>query len=247
MSIAIWANSKDVPGVVCNDARLTDRNKIKWPWSDRPTTNADRIYGQAGWDVGINFLSLDSLASQLETLVLPTYVSGGGRRILPGEIGRLAIHAHGGSGTIYINGQDSPTKLTPETIPTPEINTFIHRIGLMTVDDTINPAVVLFVGCVAGAGKSGTALLLRLSEIWPNRKVVGFVSLGYVQAGAMARKGEGCNEPGMRDSTKLSPGDADDYAGQFWADLDKWPWASETSPRAKVAYNGYIVAGRQWL
>src|SRR5262249_9448250 len=145
------------PGVVCPDARLTDRSKSKWPWSDRPTTTSDQIYGQAGWDLGINFVSLDDLAGQLETLVVPKFVPGGGGKASRGDIRRLAIHAHGASGTIFVNGQDSPTKLTADAIP--ELAKTLKRIGLMTPDDSRNPAVIMFPGCLAAMGKAGTKLL----------------------------------------------------------------------------------------
>ncbi|MFN7993491.1 MAG: hypothetical protein U0Q18_07815 [Bryobacteraceae bacterium] len=244
MSVTIWANSKDVPGVVCRDARLSNRDKIRWPLADRPISSTDQVYGQAGWDVGLNYMSIDDLAGQLETLVLPKYVPGGGHRIERGGIRRLAIHAHGTSGTIFINGQDAPVKLTAETVQS--LQKGLVRIGLMTPDDAKNPAVILFPGCLAGSGKGGTKLLIALSKVWPDRKVVGFVSLGYAPGGSMARSGEACNEPGMRDTTAIFQGEADRDAGRFWPDLTKWPWASETSPRAKVAYNGDIVVGKQW-
>ena len=60
----------DVPGKVCTNARLKGSN-LKYPTG---TTS-----GQAGWDVGINFISLSDLATQLKN------------KFKRGEISRLAI------------------------------------------------------------------------------------------------------------------------------------------------------------
>jgi len=242
--ISVWANSKDVPGVVCKDARLTDKTITQWPWSDRPITTTDQLYGEAGWDVGINFLAVEDLAGQLETLFVPKYVNGGGRRITRGEIKRLSIHAHGNEGVILINGKSSKVTLTAESIQ--DLQTPLNRIGLMTPDDSKNPAVILFQGCLAASGKSGTRLITALSKIWPNRKVVGFVTLGFAPGGDMYRSGEHCNEPGMRATLESNPGAADKAAGKYWGDLKSWPWASENAPSAKVALNGKLIAGLQF-
>ena len=116
----------------------------------------------------------------------------------------------------------------------------------MTPDNPSNPAVILFVGCLAGSGRAGTDLLIALSRVWPNRKVVAFATLGYAPGGAMSRSGEHCTEPGMRDTTALYPGEADRDAGRYWGDLTVWPWATETSPQAKVAMNQTIIRGANW-
>jgi hypothetical protein len=268
MSVTVWANSKDLPGVVCRDARLTDRTKTKVLWSGRPVTTQDQLYGQAGWDVGLTFTSLEDLAGHLEKLEIPKYVAGGGSYIQPGDIRRLAIHAHGAPGTIFINGVDSAVRLTLKTIHDEKIHKQLDRIGRLTLDSAVantrafaeamkkrkdaavppplEPAVILFVGCIAGAGPDGTKLLCELSKLWPNRKVVGFVMLGYAPGGAMKRKDEGCNEAGMRDTTSPLAGEADRDAPKYWADLKTWPWASEASPRAKVAFLGKLIKGQEW-
>ncbi|MBI4527156.1 MAG: hypothetical protein HY695_25450 [Deltaproteobacteria bacterium] len=242
MAFNIWANSRDVPGVVCSDARLTDRSRTQWPWADRPITTRDQLYGQAGWDIGINFLSLHNLASQLGSLSIPDELPQAGRTVRRGEIQRLAIHAHGSSGTIFINGQgEGRANLTARTVSS--FHSDLNQIGLMTSNSETNRAVILFVGCLAGGGQSGTDLLLELSRIWPQRKVVAFASLGYAPGGEMYRSGDACTEPGMRDTTAVFPGEADQTAGQNWGNLTTWPWASETSPRAKVALNQRIIQG----
>jgi hypothetical protein len=244
MPVTVWTSSRDVPGIVCEDARLTDRSRRSWPWQDRPITTVDQIYGQAGWDVGVNFLDIGDLLTKLTTLMLPAYVAGASRRIRRGEIRRLAIHAHGVSGTIFINGQRAATSLSASTVGS--LHTELHGIGLMTPDDAQNPAVILFPGCLAGQGADGTALLIALSRVWPNRRVVAFATLGYAPGGDMSRTGAHCTEPGMRDTTALFPGEADRNAGRYWGNLRDWPWASETSPRAKVAINERLIAGSEW-
>lgn len=244
MSVNVWANSRDVPGYVCSDARLTERSEIHIPFMDRPLAVGDRLYGQAGWQIGVNFRDLADLARQLKTLPLPSYLPGGGRPIRHGEIQRLAIHAHGAAGTIFINGQDDARTLTAQTVNANHAH--LHEIGLMTPDSPSNPAVILFVGCLAGGTRSGTELLIALSRVWPNRKVVAFATLGYAPGGRMLRSGQGCSEPGMRDTNALYPGEADANVGRYWEDLASWPWASESSARAKVALNGAIILGANW-
>jgi hypothetical protein len=238
-----------VPGIVCADARLTDRQRSGF--FSRSISSSDQLYGQAGWHIGVNFLNLADLASRLSNIEMPEYlearVGGGcssprGRRLRNGELTRLAIHAHGVSGSLFINGRGK-TPLAPNTLE--QFSGQLKTIGLLTPNDKNDPAVILLVGCLAGSGSAGTALLTGLSRKWPNRKVVGFATLGFAPGGAMARGGR-CSEPGMRDTTALFPGEADATAGQHWGNLQTWPWASENSPRAKVAFNGAIVRGDQW-
>jgi hypothetical protein len=242
MSVNAWANGPNTPGYVCTDARLTNRGVSRWPWQGRALTTVDQDYGQAGWDIGFNYSGLSDLATQLSSLSRPDWVPGSGT-IGRGEIRRLAIHAHGNAGTLHVNGTPGPS-LTARTVPS--MHPDLHRIGLMTPDDAAYPAVILLVGCVAAQGREGTALLTALSRVWPNRKVVGFATLGYVAGGEMLRRGAGCTEAGMRDTTALHAGEADDLAGRYWHNRTDWPWASETSPRAKVALNGGITLGAQW-
>jgi hypothetical protein len=235
MSVNVWTSQGDIPGRICKDARLTDREKSLFL---RNIATEDKLYGQAGWDLGINFLKISDLAGQLESLVLPN------REPVKGKIRRLAINTHGNQGVIFINGLSDPVALTAKTVPS--LKAHLVRIGLMTPDDSTNNAVILFVGCLAAQGKDGSDLLIELSKVWPNRKVVSFITLGYGPGGAMSRAGEQCTEPGMRDTTTTDPGGADKLAGKLWNDLSKWPWASENSPRAKVALNSKIIRGAQW-
>jgi len=242
MSVNVWANGPRTPGFVCTDARLTDRSVSTWPWQDRPVTTTDQDYGQAGWDIGINYGSLSDLATKLWGMSRPDWVPGTGT-IGRGEVRRLAIHAHGNAGQLHVNGFPG-TSLTAATVPA--MSGDLNRIGLMTPDDPASPAVILLVGCVAGQGREGTALLQALSRAWPNRKVVGFATLGYVAGGDMLRRGASCTEAGMRDTNALYAGEADATAGRYWHNRTDWPWASESSPRAKVALNGTITVGAHW-
>jgi len=241
MSVNVWANGPGTPGYACVDARLTKRGDWSWPWQDRPVTTQDQDYGQAGWDIGLNYKGLGDLSAQLTTLKRQDWTPGKGSSIQQGEVRRLAIHAHGNAGMLHVNGQGGPS-LTAKRIPSMQAD--LSRIGLMTVNDAAAPAVILQVGCVAAQGKEGTALLTELSRLWPNRKVVGFWTLGYVAGGEMKRRGADCTEAGMRDTTALFSGQANDHAGEYWHDLKTWPWASESSPQSKVAFNGALVSGR---
>ena len=242
MPVNVWANGPGTPGFVCSDARLTDRSVHPWPWQDRGITMVDQDYGQAGWDIGFNYSGLHDLATQLSALSRPAWVGAGGR-IGRGEVRRLAIHAHGNAGQLHVNGTPGPSLTAASVV---SMHSDLYSIGLMTPDDRTNPAVILLVGCVAGQGRDGTALLRALSREWPNRKVVGFATLGYVAGGEMLRAGAHCTEAGMRDTNALYAGEADATAGRYWRSRADWPWASETSPRAKVALNDVIILGAHW-
>jgi hypothetical protein len=198
----------------------------------------DQDHGQSGWQIGLNFTTLNDLANQLSTMVRPGWVAGTGT-IGRGEIRQLAIHSHGNAGILLVNGRDG----TPLTATSSGMHGDLHRIGLMTPDDRANPAVILLVGCLAGRGAEGTALLTALSRVWPNRLVVAFATLGYVAGGAMKRNGEFCTEPGMRDTDAVNPGEADRTLPGHWTGRAAWPWASEASTHAKVALNGAITRG----
>ncbi len=240
MTVNVWANGPGTPGYACVDARLTDRKNSNWFWEDRAVLTADQDYGQAGWDLGLNYKGLGDLVAQLTQLKRQKWTPGNGSTIQQGEIRRLAIHAHGNAGMLHVNGQGG-NSLTAKTISSMQSD--LVRIGQMTVSDAANPAVILLVGCVAAQGKEGNALLTGLSTLWPNRKVVGFWTLGYVAGGEMKRGGSDCTESGMRDTDALYAGQANDHAGKLWKDLNAWPWAGEGSPHAKVAFNGAIISG----
>lgn len=243
MTVNVWANGPGTPGYACEDARLTDRSKSNWPWQDRAVLSQDQEYGQAGWDLGVNYKGLGDLAAQLTQLKRQKWTPGTGSVVQAGEIRRLAIHAHGNAGMLHVNGEGG-VSLTAKTIAS--MQSELTRIGAMTVTDAGNPAVILLVGCVAAQGKEGTALLVELSKLWPNRRVVAFGTLGYVAGGAMKRSGDACTEAGMRDTTALYAGEGNKLASRYWSDMKTWPWASEDSPRAKVALNGVITRGAQW-
>jgi hypothetical protein len=240
MTLAIWSQAPDVPTTVCEDARLDGGGA----GLGYPLGNAK---GQAGWDMGLQFKDLAHLADRLSRApaATPSHTCGNWvRRCAPiqrGQVTRLGTHAHGLPGRIYFGGRGQ--KALDET----NIDDFaadLEAIG-RSLDSR---ASVLVMGCLAGAGKPGTKLLERLSgHYWPGRTVVAFATIGFVSGGDMLRRGEFCAEPGMRDTDNRSPAlswaqQQADY-GPIWKDLKRLPWASETSPHAKVAVDGRVVRG----
>ncbi len=244
-SVHIWANCFDVPIRVCQDARLRDREG--WdPFSSGPLlSRTDQLYGQAGWHIGLEFVGLDQLAEQLERLVLPDYVTRRPRPIRRGELRRLAINTHGNKGVAFVAGYERPRDVPLHQGTFSRYHAALHRIGLLTPRD--GTGIIYLMGCIAGQDREGTELLLRLSRIWPNRRVVGFISVGYAAGGEMWRRGAHCTEPGMRDTRSphsAGPGSAQERAwGSRWRNLRELPWASEHSPSAKVALNGELIRG----
>jgi hypothetical protein len=241
-TVSVWAASGDVPMNVCEDARLRKesdgfKSDVKeFLGFSSPFANGDTPRGQAGWEVGINYTSnFHQLATTLALDVAPKQ----------GKIRRLAIHAHGLPGQVFVNGSNRPPL---------ELNTLEgYKADLALIRDSLAPdAVVLFVGCLAGQGKAGDAFLMEVSRLLPGRKVVAFETIGFAPAGKLQeRAGENCTEPGMRD-TDAPDGSHDPLVARqraaawapLWNRLDLLPWASETSPHAVVARNGVIIQQR---
>jgi hypothetical protein len=237
----------DVPTTPDEDARLHDDNgdlvkDIKYP--------AGLKRGQAGWDLGINVGNIDQLLEKLRSAKQPKWL--GGAKVGPGSITRLGIMAHGAPGRIQIYGSTNQKVMLDADVLAGGASRVKDRM-LELEPYLAADATVLFVSCRAGFGESGTQLLLRLSQLWPGRKVVAFWTIGYVSVAKMARKGwfvGGTTEAGMRDTEGIS--EAVTVAGkakelfeleieQNWGDMRRFPWASESSLHARVARNGRIV------
>lgn len=248
MGYNLWADTPDVPNTVAEDARLRDRDAgffddavlmamQKWSYPDGPR------YGQAGWDVGMHFTSLDDLVNKIETTELPDYLKDNDSDKYLGDyhIQRLAIHAHGLPGKVFVNGVKN-TPLTADNYFQAPFKDPLEKLKKHLTDY----CPILFMGCQAGAGSEGTRFLKEMSlALGPHRPVVAFVTLGFVFP-EQKRGGAGIEcEPGMRDTMNSSECGGDEKCqwrnyGQFYKDMSKLPWASEKSPRARVATNGLI-------
>ena len=101
-----------------------------------------------------------------------------------------------------------------------------------------------------GQGDAGTRLLVALSRVWPGRRVVGFSTVGYRHPGEMGRRGEACELPGMRDTDAPAYIFADRLRfDRQWSDFEAMPWASESSPHAKIVVDGRVThcpTGELW-
>jgi len=233
--ISLWAYHQGF-GTICRDARLGggDKSKLGYPEGTGQ--------GQAGWQMAVKFANARDLANQLMAgLKTPAFFCGNWVRdcdpIQRGEIKRLAILAHGLMGEVLING---PDKLPLNVKNISDFHDDLSNIGLFTDKGS----TILFMGCLAAQGPRGTELLQAVSGIWPGRNIVGFTTLGYRHPGAMARSGGACEEVGMRDTdsiTSMLPGQSLKEFDPYWSDFSKLPWASETSPHAKVVLNGVVV------
>lgn len=244
--ISVWAAAPDVPIFPCFDARLNGEDtKITYP-------NGTNL-GQAGWDMGINYINLKDLADKLKRnpMEIPSHVCGKeecDRVLKKGQIYRLAINAHGNTGEIRINGK------TKEAVTSANIDKFredLHDVGLAVSE---YGGTILLMNCVAGRGKEGSKLLKALSNIWTGRKVVGFITIGFAWGARMKRPGTGCTEAGMRATHSIASLEEREHRSN-WNDLNILPWAWEhvklqrtdrqgndhMVPVAKIALNGSII------
>jgi hypothetical protein len=228
-TITVWAETGDIHGNVCADARLRSDDSKTLATSDTPR-------GQAGWEMGIRYGNdLNGLVRKLMEITRTQ-----------GKIRRLAIHAHGEPGKVYVNGLSQPP-LSIETMQ--QFEAILTLLRPCLTDD----AVVVFAGCLAGQGEHGDELLKEVSRRLPGRQVVAFETIGYAPGGkTQTRVGDDCTEPGMRDTDAPGGGgtggkvqfERETRWGQAWNNLEALPWASEFSTHAVVARGGHIIRQR---
>jgi hypothetical protein len=236
--LAVWAEHVRATLSVCEDARLEGgaNRLIAYPGG---TTR-----GQAGWQLAVRFSTPARLADHLEAAKIPKFYGDRGaddELIGPGRITRLAINAHGGPGVVDVgeNVNDLAGQLTVLTIPS--VRGALNRIGAMLAPG----APVIFMGCNAGQRSGGDGLLTALSLVWGGHEITAFTTIGYSEGGKQIRHGEGCDNPGMRDTDERfessSQAEEDRKFGPIWNDLTKLPWAHERSRHAKSALNGMLT------
>ena len=232
-NINVWAYHADF-GALCRSAGLGDGGGLTYPGGNQQ--------GQAGWHVAVRFQNLHELSMRLVGLPMPREFCGNWFSdcdpIRAGEVVRLAILAHGDQGgKVAVNGRAATNLLTADTVASCHAD--LHAIGLAT---RTRGSTIILMGCLAGQGSSGTSLLRALSRVWPGRSVVGFSTVGYRHPGAMKRTGDACELPGMRDTDATAYIFANPPAwDRLWSNFARLPWASDTSPHAKVVCNGVVT------
>src|SRR5579871_228512 len=217
----IWAFSKNVPDKTCEDARLLGGGtNLPFPAGDD--------HGQAGWDIGLMFNTIGDLSEKLRVAM----------KTRDDRITRLAINVHGTPGGI---DADSIGKIYNFTDLWNRYSSPLVFINHMLEGG----APVLIMGCQVAAGDVGAAFLSDMSQyVFPGHKVIGFTTIG--ESLRQYRRGEYCSEPGMRDTPYDTPSEGSPLIKeQREKEVLTLPWASETSPHAKVALNGKIIAGAE--
>jgi hypothetical protein len=243
--VNIWANCQDTPSYVCTNASIY-RDMYYHP----------DLVGQGGWNWGINFSNLADLNRQLAAGP-PARVCGrwSGTCELPAwSVQRFALQCHGLAGEFFINQAPRPGTLHSASrvgLRADNLHTFAPHLA--PIHALLHHDSYLFLmGCLSGQGSDGTALVIGLSQLMYPARVVAFTTVGAAHGGQQGRRSEqgmrgvdqrGCTEPGMRDTANTSPslyGTSVDY-GPIWGDLQRLPWASETSPHAKIAHAGQLI------
>jgi hypothetical protein len=108
--------------------------------------------------------------------------------------------------------------------------------------------VLFFMCCMTAQGADGSEFLKEVSKKLPGRDIMAIATIGFSHGAKQIRRGEGCNEPGMRDTAEIFPAPNQTLEEQrfdpIWNDLNVLPWASRESPHTKIARDGAIVGGR---
>ena len=202
MTTTLWAHQYEAIGFnVCADVRVVAGE-----------ANAD--LGQQGWEVGINYSTTEDLLAKIEHQIHEERILALGLALH----GSMAANDPRTFGGYAINGTGANQAwLLESTLES--FAPFIRAIGRRL---EIN-GIVYFFGCSAAATDPGRRLLMRLSAMWPRRRVVGFTQEGMqLPGGQYVRNGSYCDYPGVR-------------FGDSWGD-----WGM---PSAVVALNGNIVRG----
>jgi hypothetical protein len=222
MAISVWAATGVSHVRVCTNPSLPG---LFYP-------DGGRI-DQGGWDFGINFGRLESLVADLVTTPVPA--------VRGQKIERLAFDGHGGPGVFqfYPTGAYFDNDHFGDYAgPLKQLN------GVLTSN-----AVVIFMGCNMGQRIAGSDFLKRIStEIFPGKRVVGFITTGYTPRG-LYRPADKCSSAGMKDTDYTTTIPTNPGADTATAEADKYPdslvvslpWASESSIHAKVAQDGKII------
>jgi hypothetical protein len=211
MSLTVWARQRDSIGLypVCSDASTRDER------------------GQSGWDLGINFGTLDEFRRELDRAL----IGASSHAHVHAHVMQLAIAAHGSdteggqgaapstarTGSFAIEGR-AATQMHISNI-----DSYAPFIAYLNTKLEAN-AIVYLMGCVVAATTPGRQLIMELSRRWPGRKVVAFGQEGHQASPNQTRAGGfvRCEEPGMMIGTR-------------WAD-----WGHGA---AVVALRGVIVRG----
>lgn len=256
-AIHVWAYHSELPdqGRVqhCQDARVGNGSRLLGQGQRYPDGNWS---GQAGWHIALPFDDLADLAERLEQFDLPDYMGGG--RIQRGELQTLSIDAHGSPGRFFCNG------IRGRQLRSRTVSSFrgpLRRIGLLTAssrhtardpvygsgDTSWDASTIMLMGCNSARGADGDRLLTRLSYEWPHRLVVGFsVTIAHLRSIYRLHEGtaQECVRPFPLDSGRsdLHTDGVDEYLSTLDpTDATRIPFASPTSPNAKVAQDGAII------
>jgi hypothetical protein len=218
----------------------------------------DTLVGQDGWDVAFDFASLAHLASEIDGgFSVPSHACGNlifdCGPIDDNQITRLVINAHGGPGVVdtdNIVGKDIDSSvdflkndriLSAGTVSQKkaDLDKILKKLAWR--------ATVFFMCCLTGEGTEGEDFLKAISMAWATKEitVVGYRAILY--CGLQSKRGSsGANcYPGCREthySNQRTGKDPRDYElpGQ-WNDLRLLPWATSTTPHARVALKGVIT------
>jgi len=241
----VWASGSNAPLQIAEDARLREGSEFK-----------DAPYGQYGWDWGISFSSFSDLTTKLQG-PLPSFSCGNWWMdcdpLKDGELLELAINCHGGSGCVDIDCHSTSAELvvapgaTYKVMDISTLGSYSAQFAVLNRLLAPDHGVLFFMCCMTGQIAAGTEFLEAVSKLLPERDIMAIATIGYSDGAKQIRHGKFVDEPGMRDTDRISPAMTPVLETAIladWNDLTKLPWASRNSPHTKIARNGAIVGGK---
>jgi hypothetical protein len=205
-------------------AKNTSRSVYLWTWHEDPSLARSWCPGN-GWTRTLGpFSSVRSLLNLVE------------RAGLHGSIARLGILAHGGTANSPIPGHVSFYEPLDAGALQNEDSRLYHDLFSLRVY-LKRGATIAFYSCIAGAGRQGSALLTGLSRIWAGRKVLGFITYGFLGPRVPAHETAGNVIDTLQSERSVG-------------NLRGYPRLNDRRPSSKVARAGRIIrppdADRLW-
>jgi hypothetical protein len=153
---------------------------------------------------------------------------------MDGKVGTGALSSSTGSMT----GQQAANELNAQTFGMQTFDSY--ALAFRRVAASVNSGgAVLFMSCNFGQMQIGGDILKKMSkDLFVDVKIVAFINIGISPGRITANS---CMLPGMKITDTTSHAQSEMDEAQIQLSVQGDPWASEDSPKAKVALNGSLI------